>query len=105
MFVADDMHIRPPEPGIRMTLGIGAENTGPTLQRTGRGGIEIFQCIHILEIEAQRALGAIQFKAMPVEIARSLARRLETAHCATTEPRQEENAIVNRHTPFATPGT
>ena len=78
-----------------MRSAVRAHDIRPTLHLSRPGSVIEVQPIHVLEVELQRALRAVDLESVAVLVAGGLPGRLETRHRPAREPRQEQHRVIH----------
>jgi hypothetical protein len=96
VFVADDVTLGPPGAEVRVrAAGLGDEDVAETLAVGGVGGVEELQAVHVLEVEVEGALGAVDLDFDVVLAAEGEAGGFEVGDGAVLEAADEERGVVD----------
>ena len=95
MLVADEVGVGPPVGHVGMVAAVGAHDRGPALHAAGQRGVVVFQFVHPLEIELERALRAVDLEAVAVLIAGGLPGGLEAGDRPAGESGEEQHGVVD----------
>ncbi len=96
VFITDDVTGRPPLADVGMdAAGLGHENIAKAFAVAGIGVVEELEAIHVFEVEAERALGAVDFDFDVVLAAQGEAGGFEVGKRAVLKAADEHGGIVH----------
>ena len=87
-----------------MVGAVRAHDLGPTLDSPRQPRVVVFQFVHLLEVELERALGAVDLESVAVLVAGGLAGGFKAGHGAAGESREEEDCVVDGDRSLAASG-
>src|SRR5204862_791183 len=95
VLVANDVGVGPPVADVGVVAAVGDHDAGPALLLARGGGVVEVEVVHVLEVEADGALLAVDFDLVAVLVAGGQARRLEARGGALGEAGEEQDGVID----------